>query len=185
MRIQKPTVLAEPIIPADNRILYFGRDRAAFRFLSHFWPSPIELDNKSWPTVEHYYQAQKCHDLAYREAVRVAPAPAVAKRLAAQPSAPRKISSDSWFKHHGMQPRPDWHEVKLDIMRRADWAKFIQHPQLAQLLLGTGDAELVEDSATEPFWGIGPDGEGANWAGKVLMEVRDKLRANQDAGSTH
>jgi predicted NAD-dependent protein-ADP-ribosyltransferase YbiA (DUF1768 family) len=49
----------------------------------------------------------------------------------------------------------------------------------------TGDAELVEDSPTEPFWGIGPDGQGANWAGKVLMEVREKLRINQIGTSTH
>jgi ribA/ribD-fused uncharacterized protein len=185
MRVPRPVVLAEPIIPADNRILYFDRDRAAFRFLSHFWPAPIELDGLLWPTVEHYYQAQKSHDPVYREAVRMAPAPGVAKRLAAQPSAPRKISSDSWFKRHGVEPRPDWHEVKLDLMRRADMAKFTQHPKLAQLLLDTLDAELVEDSPTEPFWGIGPDGNGANWAGKVLMEIRDKLRVNQSAASTH
>ena len=38
------------------------------------------------------------------------------------------------------------------------------------------DAELVEDSPFEPFWGIGPDGRGLNWAGRVLMEVRALLR---------
>ena len=46
------------------------------------------------------------------------------------------------------------------------------------LLLATGDAELVEDSPGEPFWGIGPDGAGLNWAGRVLMEVRTQLRRN-------
>jgi len=67
--------------------------------------------------------------------------------------------------------------VKLDIMRRADLAKFTQNPALAQQLLATGRAELIEDSPFEPFWGIGHDGAGENWAGRVLMEVRVLLQA--------
>lgn len=176
MSIPKPIVLAELIIPADNRILYFNRDRAAFRFLSHFWPSPIELDGELWPTVEHFYQAQKSDDLAYREAIRTAVAAGIAKRLAAPPLAPRKISAQSWFRKQGTEPRADWRDVKLGFMRRADMAKFTQHPELATMLLATGDAELVEDSALEPFWGVDEDGQGANWAGRVLMEVRQLLQ---------
>jgi predicted NAD-dependent protein-ADP-ribosyltransferase YbiA (DUF1768 family) len=49
-------------VPPDGRILYFARDRAAFGFLSHFHPSPIALDGETWPTVEHFYQAQKSDD---------------------------------------------------------------------------------------------------------------------------
>jgi ribA/ribD-fused uncharacterized protein len=165
-----------PTIPADHRILYFGRDRGEFGFLSHFQPAPIELDGATWPTVEHYYQAQKSFDPAYVLAVRSAVSPGIAKRLAAQPAAPRRISGQSWFRKHGTLPRADWHEVKLDIMRRADAAKFHQHPDLAARLLATGDAELIEDSPAEPFWGTGPDGLGLNWAGRVVMEVRDQLR---------
>jgi len=58
------------MIPPDGRILYFARDRADFVFLSHFYPSPILLDGEIWPTVEHYYQAQKSDDPAYRDAIR-------------------------------------------------------------------------------------------------------------------
>lgn len=164
-------------IPSDNRILYFGRDREHFGFLSHFHHAEIRLDDETWPTAEHYYQAQKSIDPSYREAIRTAKGPGVAKRLAAQPLAPGKQAKQSWFRKHGSLPRPDWHDVKLDIMRAVDWAKFSQNPELARLLLGTGDAELIEDSPSEPFWGIGPDGAGLNWAGKVLMEVRERLRA--------
>ena len=73
-------------------------------------------------------------------------------------------------------PRADWHDAKLDIMRRADLAKFTQHGDLAALLLATATADLVEDSPFEPFWGTGPDGAGLNWAGRVIMEIRDRLR---------
>ncbi|HLF28334.1 MAG TPA: NADAR domain-containing protein [Anaerolineae bacterium] len=53
---------------------------------------------------------------------------------------------------------------------------------MAELLLATGDAELVEDSPAEPYWGIGPDGQGLTWAGRVLMEVREQLRAAGQGG---
>jgi ribA/ribD-fused uncharacterized protein len=95
--------------------------------------------------------------------------------MAAPPDVPRRVSAQSWFRKQGVLPRSDWHEVKLSIMRRADWAKFTQHPDLTELLLAPGNAELVEDSPSEPFWGIGFDGQGGNWAGRILMEVRQKL----------
>jgi len=161
--------------PLDNRILYYGRDRDAFRFLSHFYASPIELDGETWATVEHFYQAQKSFDPRYRDAIRAAATPGFAKRFAAPPEAPRRFSRYSWFRRNGELPRPDWHEAKLEIMRRADMAKFTQHPELAARLLQTRNAELIEDSPFEPFWGIGPDGLGLNWAGRVLMEVRSAL----------
>jgi ribA/ribD-fused uncharacterized protein len=163
------------VIPADHRILYFRRDRGAFGFLSHFHPAPLVLDGETWPTVEHYYQAQKSFDPAYRQAIREAVSPGMAKRLAAPPQAPLRVAKQSWFRQHGAMPRADWHEVKLDIMRRADLAKFTQHQELAVLLLATDDAALIEDSPWEAYWGIGRDGQGLNWAGRVLMEVRARL----------
>lgn len=167
--------LACPPIPADNRILYFDRDRTAFRFLSHFWPSPFVLDGETWPTVEHYYQSQKSFEPNYRAAIRAALRPGDAKRLAARPEGPRRQTKRSWFKSTGNQPRADWNDVKLDTMRRADHAKYAQNVQLAALLLATANAELIEDSPSEPFWGTGPNGDGLNWAGRVLMEVRSAL----------
>ena len=163
-----------PPIPPDGRIHYFARDRAAFGFLSHFHPPAIVLDGKLWPTVEHYYQAQKSFDPDYRAAIRAARSPGMAKRLAAR-MPPGGVSAQSWFRKHGQEPRADWHEIKLDIMRRADWVKYSTHPELAARLMATGDAELVEDSPFEPFWGFGADGAGLNWAGRVVMEVREGL----------
>lgn len=163
------------IVPDDNRILYYRRDRTMYRFLSHFYASPIDVDGELWMTVEHYYQAQKSYDDAYREAIRSAQSAEFAKQLAAVPDAPSKISKRSWFRQHECEPRQDWNDVKLDAMRRGDFAKFSQHKVLMKLLLATGDAELIEDSESEPFWGVGLDGQGLNWAGRILMEVRAAL----------
>lgn len=165
-----------PPIPDDGRILYFARDRAAFGFLSHFHPSPIALDGEAWPTVEHYYQTQKSFDPDYRAAIRATWGPGRAKRAAATRGSGWR-AQQSWFLRTGASPRPDWDEVKLEVMRKADWAKYDQNPELAAALLATGEAELIEDSRAEPFWGVGRDGLGLNWAGRVLMEVRGVIAA--------
>jgi len=157
-------------MPEDNRILYFSRDRQEFRFLSHFYPAAVELDGVVWPSAEHAYQSHKSPNRDYVQAIREAVSPGMAKRLASN------RPKHSWFTKHDAALRPDWNEVKLDIMRRVDLAKFSQNEDLRELLLATGDAELLEDSHDEPFWGIGKDGNGPNWAGTVLMEVRAKLR---------
>ncbi len=167
-----------PTPPSDGRILFFKRDREAFGFLSHFHPSPIVLDGDTWPTVEHWYQTQKSFDPRYRAAIHAAPTPGKAKQLAAVPLPP-KPDRGSWFLANGEVPRPDWYTVKADLMRRADTAKYAQNPDLAARLLATGTAEIVEDSPYDDFWGVGADGQGANWAGRILMEVREALRAEQ------
>src|ERR1700734_1900470 len=94
-------------IPADGRIRYFSRDREAFGFLSHFHPSPIDLDGEIWATVEHFYQSQKSDHPGYRAAIRTAETPGLAKRLAAQPMASKKASQKSWFRKNGVVPRAD------------------------------------------------------------------------------
>ena len=114
------------MIPADGRILYFRRDREAFRFLSHFFPSPFELDGMAWPTVEHWYQFHKSEHPDYRAAIRAAASPGKTKRLAVSPQRPRRFSHSSWFRKHGELPRSDWDAIKLDVMRRGDSAKYAQ-----------------------------------------------------------
>lgn len=63
---------------------------------------------------------------------------------------------------------------------------------LKELLLATGDRELVEASPRDRIWGVGFGAEraeqlrvtckekwGTNYLGKALMEVRDKIRAEE------
>jgi N-glycosidase YbiA len=64
-------------------------------------------------------------------------------------------------------------------MRKAVTAKFEQHPELTRLLLGTGDALLVENTSNDDYWGDGGDGSGRNMLGRILMEVRQRLRDRQ------
>jgi len=78
-----------------------------------------------------------------------------------------------------------------DLIVAGNMAKFGQHPDLREFLLGTGDRVLVEASPRDRIWGIGlaagderatspDDWLGLNLLGFALMEVRHQLR-DQDA----
>ncbi|EKM52577.1 uncharacterized protein PHACADRAFT_261084, partial [Phanerochaete carnosa HHB-10118-sp] len=85
--------------------------------------------------------------------------------------------------------RSDWFDVNIRYMDAVLEAKFTQHPQLRDMLLSTGNGELVEASPVDSFWGYGADKRGRNELGKALMRLREKLRAQgglmreQDSGT--
>jgi predicted NAD-dependent protein-ADP-ribosyltransferase YbiA (DUF1768 family) len=48
---------------------------------------------------------------------------------------------------------------------------------LREVLLGTGDAVLVEHTENDSYRGDGGDGRGRNVLGRIFMRVRAKLRS--------
>jgi len=134
-----------------------------YRWLSNFWPSPVEYCGVVYPTVEHAYQAAKTLLPGERRRVREAETPGKAKRLGAT-----------------LTVRSDWEDIKLSVMLNLVRQKF-SDPELGRKLLGTGDALLVEGNRWgDRFWGVDlRTGLGENHLGKILMRVRDELRANR------
>lgn len=61
-------------------------------------------------------------------------------------------------------------------MEEALVAKIIQHPQIKELLLSTGDEVIVEHTVNDSYWGDGGDGSGKNRLGFLWMEIRKELR---------
>jgi ribA/ribD-fused uncharacterized protein len=129
---------------------------------SNFAPYPIRLDGKLWPTSEHYFQAQKFTAEEHQEQIRQTRSPMIAARMGRSRKKPL---------------RHNWDTVKVEVMRKALRAKFSQHEDLRQVLLATGDATLVEHTEKDSFWGDGGDGSGRNMLGRLLMAVREELRA--------
>ena len=71
--------------------------------------------------------------------------------------------------------REDWEYIKLDVMYEVVKAKF-KNAGLGDLLLGTGDATLIEGNTwNDKFWGV-CNGVGENNLGYILMKVREELR---------
>ena len=128
---------------------------------SNFAAFGFRIDGHWYHTSEHYFQAMKFLDEAYQEKIRDTKSPMIAARLGRS----RKVKI-----------REDWEEVKVDVMRSAVRAKFAEHEDLQTLLLRTGEQPLIEAAGQDYFWGVGKDGSGQNWLGKILMEVRSELR---------
>jgi ribA/ribD-fused uncharacterized protein len=128
---------------------------------SNFAPYPIRLDGKSWPTSEHFFQAQKFEDERQREAVRKAKSPMLAARMG---------------RDRKSRLRRDWESVKVSVMTKAVRAKFTQHGELRAILVSTGEAKIVEHTENDDYWGDGGDGSGKNMLGLILMRIRSELR---------
>jgi ribA/ribD-fused uncharacterized protein len=146
---------------ASKGTIYFYSTQGVFGFLSNFSRHPIVIGGHTWPTVEHYFQAQKFTGTEHVGAILRAASPTVAARMGRSRQRPL---------------RPDWEEVKDEIMHEALLAKFTQHPELRRQLLETGDARIVEHTARDRYWADGGDGSGRNMLGRLLMRVRDELR---------
>lgn len=129
-----------------------------FNFSAH----GLTLDGVWWPTSEHYFQAQKFVGTPHADQIRQVKLPKDAARLGRQRTRPL---------------RPDWEAVKDDVMRQAVLCKFETHADIRDILLSTGHQDLVENAPGDYYWGCGQNGTGKNMLGKILMEVRERLRA--------
>jgi N-glycosidase YbiA len=141
--------------------IYFYSTRETYGAFSNFSAHGFELDGKYWKTSEHYFQAMKFEGTEYVDKIREARSPKQAAELGRRRDFPL---------------RKDWEKVKDDVMRKAVLKKFQTHEDIRELLLSTGDAELVEKTTGDYYWGCGTDGTGKNMLGKILMEVREQLK---------
>ncbi len=143
--------------------IYFYTARDKYGCFSNFSSHGFILDNLYWYTSEHYFQAQKFVGTYHVEEIRCAKTPKDAAKMGRQRTRPL---------------RSDWEEVKDDIMREALMCKFSTHADIREILLSTGDEEIVENSPIDYYWGCGSNGSGKNMLGKILMEVREMIRSN-------
>lgn len=133
-----------------------------FEFLSNFADSPFTHDGIVYPTNEHFYQAMKSLDRKERKRIAALRTAGGSKR------AGRKLTL-----------RKDWESVKIGVMREGLRLKFKEGSVLAEMLVATAPATLVEGNHWgDKFWGVdNKTGQGKNWLGKLLMERRAKLLA--------
>ncbi|MFT3995769.1 MAG: NADAR family protein [Asticcacaulis sp.] len=141
--------------------IWFYAQTEAYAEFSNFSPHGIEMDGVWWPTVEHYFQAQKFVDSAYCARIAKASTPKMAKSLG------QSRAFVIW---------PDWDARRDAVMAAAIRKKFGTHAALGKLLLSTEQEELAEASPNDFYWGVGGDGSGQNRLGQILMQVREELR---------
>lgn len=131
-----------------------------WRFLSNYWLAEMRFNGRVFLCAEAAYQAQKCanaDDVPAFSGMRGGDAKARGQKVAL-------IAG--------------WHDKRIDVMRAVVTAKFDQHAHLREKLLATGDAILVEGNQwRDTFWGV-CNGTGANWLGKILMDLRATYQAS-------
>lgn len=118
-----------------------------------------EWNGITYPSTEHAYQAAK------------SPKDYIRYEFS-------KIESTSEVRRAGQKItlRKDWDIVKKEVMWDVCWDKFNRHSGLREQLLATGNMYLEETNWwKDRYWGV-CDGYGANNLGKILMEIRRKLK---------
>lgn len=129
-------------------------------FLSNFYERSVKVGDKKYANTEAAFHSFKCPERAEEFTTLN---PKEAKRLG-----------------RSVKLRPDWEQIKDDVMRKVVRAKFTQHEDLKQKLLETGDAILEEGNTwNDKYWGVdATTREGKNMLGKILMEIRAELANN-------
>ncbi|KAF9061124.1 hypothetical protein BDP27DRAFT_1338609 [Rhodocollybia butyracea] len=138
-----------------RRILFYRRRDPHYGF-TNFSTHSVTYNGKRYPTSEHLFQSFKFqgHQPDLAEHIRTCATPSAALSEA---------------RRYQANVRSDWRKVNVEKMDET----------LYQKAFGHGNAELVEDSDKDSFWGIGAGGRGSNQLGKALERLREKLRADR------
>ena len=74
---------------ATPTIYFYSTKEQPYGCFSNFAAYWFELDGQSWPTSEHYFQAQKFAGTPDAEAIRLARSPMVAARMGRERNRPQ------------------------------------------------------------------------------------------------
>lgn len=142
------------------------RFKNQYDWLSNFYKltNPIVHEGIKYYSVEHFYVAMKTLDKEVRA------------KVAKHPLRGLKALGKT------LELRPDWEDIKLDVMKEGLRQKFLNNFRLKRLLLKTGDLYLQEGNLWgDKFWGIClKTGNGKNHLGRLLMELREELKISKN-----
>ena len=129
-----------------------------YSFLSNFYRTSVMYKNMMFTSSEAAYQSQKTLNGINQ-----------LKFTKLNPFQAKKAGVNVLI-------RPDWEQIKDQVMEDCVRDKFTRNLDLRQLLLETGDEELVEGNDWgDTYWGV-CNGKGKNMLGKILMKVREEFR---------
>jgi ribA/ribD-fused uncharacterized protein len=134
---------------------------------------PLQINGVRILTTEALYQACRFPHL-----------PEVQREIIGQHS---PMTAKMKSKPHRKDSRLDWDEVRYKVMRWCLRVKLAQnYEEFGRLLLATRDRPIVEQSRKDDYWGAKLTDEtgstliGQNVLGRLLMELREKLKDDAD-----
>jgi len=141
-------------------VYFYNHTNPATSWLGNFYPISVQFKGMNFRNSEAAFQAQKFIHIP---------------KLMQQFST---LTGDEAFYladvNKALQ-RSDWTQVNVQIMTDVLRAKMDQHPEIAEWLLATGGAYLVEHNPVkgrDAFWSDNHDGTGQNMLGKIWMHLR-------------
>ncbi|KNZ73570.1 Swarming motility protein ybiA, partial [Termitomyces sp. J132] len=146
-------------------ILFYNKHEPYYEF-TNFSDHSVRYHGHYYKTSEHLFQSLKFLDVR----------PDIAMKIRGTSTAREAFSIAQANKPY---QRPDWLQVNINMMDIALLHKFQQHRNLKDMLLATGDAELIENSPSDAFWGNGAHKLGRNELGKALMRLRGKFQRGE------
>lgn len=141
--------------------IYFYKQYGELGYLANYSNHGFELYGKYWPTVEHFYQAQKFESDELKEKIRLAETPKIASQIG---------------RDRNNKLKDNWEEIKRDIMLEGVLAKFRSNPDICEKLIATGNEEIIENTDIDYYWGCGENKTGRNEFGKILVKAREILK---------
>lgn len=141
---------------------------------SQWYPSKFHYNGKDYNCAEQFMMAQKASVFGdYDTLLKIMDTdqPKTQKALG------RKVANFD----------PDlWTKIAKLVVSKGTMLKYTQNPDLAKMLLATGDTLLVEASPYDKVWGVGlaeddprildqAQWQGTNWLGEILTHVRDTV----------
>lgn len=143
-------------------------------YLSQSYIAPFVAENKTFKTAEHYMMYKKA--ILFRDEFS-------AESILKQESAELTRELGRKIKNFD---QVIWDKSKYEIVFKANYLKFSQHPELKKQLLDTGDKLLANADPDDRIWGIGlsesqkalnrRNWRGDNLLGIALMKVREALK---------
>ena len=155
-------------VQIDDQTIAYQSKHAPY---SNFHPSTIGIGERKFNCAEQAYHYIKAKTMSkHLIAARI--------YLSRDPEEMKKLGED-------IGTTDLWEAKKFDTMYFCIKAKFEQNPDLLELLLKSGDCEMVEATPSR-LWGCGAtlssnvlkkqEWQGENRHGKILMTVREELR---------
>jgi ribA/ribD-fused uncharacterized protein len=149
--------------------IVFKSTKAHFGALSNMAPNfPITINGHRLRNVELLYQALRFPDY-----------PEIQKRLISFAS---PISAKRYGRRNITKTRLDWNKQRFKIMKMCLEIKLAQNfDTFSTILLATKNLPIVEYTDKDKVWGATLEGEyyvGTNALGRLLMELREKVKTN-------
>ena len=139
----------------------FYREEGELGYLANYSNYGFTVDGVYYPTAEHFYQASKFDNPEIIQKI-------LSCKTAREAASVGRDRNNKRIDH--------FNDIKLNKMYQAVYEKFQQNPDIRKKLIETGDEEIREMTDQDSYWGVGPQLDGENHMGEILMRVREELK---------